>query len=166
MTRRKIELVDSSILINVIGIRMEAGHAAQIAKDLQVRLTAGTTLYIPVAAVVETAQHVQRIPDGEGRHRRECADSFTRLMKDCLDGVAPRSFRGVDWDGPLLRDFLDQSGPPLDLVNSLGNRTAEAGDLLILSELRRLRRNYPRNIVDLGVWTLDGGLEASASEIV
>ncbi|WP_123378931.1 hypothetical protein [Pseudokineococcus lusitanus] len=155
----QIDLMDSSVLINVIGIRMEAQDVDAVRQGLAERIRGSVRVQIPVAAVIETAQHVQRIPAGNGDHRRACAEKLSGVIKDALRGEAPWAFRGLHWDEALLRDFLDQAPPVPNYVDAMSTRAHEAGDLLILSELRRLRASYPQDVVQIGVWTLDDGLQ-------
>lgn len=67
----------------------------------------------------------------------------------------------MTWDAPLLRDAISMTGA--DLVTSLTNKHLEMGDLVILAELRRLRRNLDERVVVVKLWTLDAQLAAAAS---
>jgi len=112
-----------------------------------------------VAALVEAGGHVGRIDDGT--RRRECATRLQTLIEATLDGRAPWGFAPMTWDALLLRDAI--SMPGADLVTSLTNKHLEMGDLVILAELRRLRRNLDERVVVVKLWTLDAQLPAAAS---
>lgn len=154
MSRRRIEVVDASILIDVIDIPMEARDRARVLRELDGKNEIGIRLILPIAAVIETAQHVQRIENGH--HRRRCAQALEARVIDTLDGRLPWDFVPTAWDRPFLTDFFAQSPPyPLSLVETLSRKIGEADDLLLLSEFRRLRQSYTSSLFDVDVWTHD-----------
>lgn len=162
----EIELIDTSVFIFFVDIPQGVKHTArkQAAKDgLVARGKAGVQLILPIATVVETAQHIQRM--GGGGQRRNCAVTFTKLVQDALKRTAPWSFIDTTWDASLVSDFLSQGGPVQPLSTSLGNGIHEAGDLLILTELRRLKAAYPAGLVNVGLWSFDAHLVATASSL-
>ena len=158
--RRVVELIDTSVLLNLLGTPFESDDAADVGVELERRAREGVELRMPLAALVEAGGHVERIDDGT--RRRECATRLQTLIEATLDGRAPWGFAPMTWDALLLRDAI--SMPGADLVTSLTNKHLEMGDLVILAELRRLRRNLDERVVVVKLWTLDAQLAAAASE--
>lgn len=159
ITRRVVELIDTSVLLNLLGTPFESDDAADVAKELEQRLERGIELRMPLATLVEAGDHVGRI--GDGSRRRECAKRLKALIEATLEDRAPWSFAPLTWDEALLRDVV--SMPRAELVESLSNKHLEMGDLVILAELRRLRANLDPRVVEVRLWTLDAQLEAAAS---
>jgi len=61
--------------------------------------------------------------------------------------------------------FLSELTAPTDdrapkIVESLSRQFLEMGDLLIVSEFRRVKANLDARVVDVDVWTYDGNLRA------
>ena len=148
-----MELIDTSVLLNLLGTPFESDDAADVGVELERRAR------MPLAALAEAGGHVGRIDDGT--RRRECATRLQTLIEATLDGRAPWGFAPMTWDALLLRDAI--SMPGADLVTSLTNKHLEMGDLVILAELRRLRRNLDERVVVVKLWTLDAQLPAAAS---
>jgi hypothetical protein len=164
MTRKRIEVVDASVLIDVINIPMEAHDHEAVIRELDLKADAGVLLILPIAAVVETAQHVQRIENGADRRR--CAENLQARVVDTLQKKLPWHFVPTAWDDQFLTDFFRQTPPyPLGLVETLSQRVGEAGDLLLISEFRRLRTSYTQSLFDVDIWTQDRGLRIAADWI-
>lgn len=160
----EIELIDTSVFIFFVNIPQEVKSVAkkkEAADGLIARHKAGVQLILPIATIVETLQHIWRIENGG--QRRRCANTFVKLVSDALDRTAPWTFIRTTWDESFVRGLLAQGGavPPID--TSLGTRAHEAGDLLILAELRTLRASYPAGDFTVGVWSFDENLAATAS---
>lgn len=159
ITRRIVELIDTSVLLNLLRTPFESDHAAEVEKALEDRVKRGVELRMPLASLVEAGDHVGRI--GDGSRRRECAERLKTLIEATLEDRAPWSFAPLTWDEALLRDVV--SMPKAELVESLSKKHLEMGDLVILAEVRRLRANLDPRVVEVRLWTLDAQLEAAAS---
>ncbi|MGW9182734.1 hypothetical protein [Agromyces sp. NPDC055661] len=157
---KRVEVVDASILINVVDIPNEANDRNDVLAGLEQRRTDGISLVLPIAAVIETSQHVQRI--ASGHHRRRCA----QLLDECIDQTIrdelPWTFIPANWDQDFVREFFAQTQPCVaNFVDNLATETLEAGDMLLITEYRRLRASLNRKTHVVDVWTLDGGLRAA-----
>lgn len=150
--------MDASVLINVVDIPKEAKDKPRVKQEMASKTVGGVKVLLPMAAIVETAQHIQRLPVGVGWARRRCSLALHKVVLDAIDGNAPWTFVHLDWDAPFVSDFFLQKAPQPNLVSSLANQTTEVGDLMLISEFRRLRASYPRSSVDMDVWTLDTAL--------
>lgn len=161
-----IDLIDTSVFIFFVNIPQEVKNVArkaEAATGLQMRQQSGVQLILPIATIVETLQHIWRIEDGG--QRRKCAETFVRLLIDALDRRAPWTFIQRQWDEDFLKGVLAQGGVVPDIATSLGTRAHEAGDLLILAELRSLRASYPANLYTVGIWAFDEKLSAAAAGV-
>ncbi len=160
----EVQLIDTSVFIFFVNIPQEVKniHRKKEAADgLADRQRAGVQLILPIATIVETVQHIWRIENGAVRRR--CAETFDKLVSDAVARTAPWSFIKTTWDEAFVTALLVQGGPVPPIVTSLGTRAHEAGDLLILTELRVLKDSYPTGQMQVGLWSFDGGLSATAS---
>lgn len=159
IARRVVDLIDTSVLLNLLGTPFESDDADDIAREVDRRTDEGVELRMPLAALVEAGGHVGRILDGT--QRRACAKRLKRLIEATLDGAAPWGFAPLVWDESLLRDVISMEGA--ELVDSFTKKHLEMGDLVILAELGRLRRNLDARVWTVRLWTLDAQLAAAAS---
>lgn len=157
---KRVELVDASILINVINVPMEAANRQEVLDGLDERVANGIDLVLPIAAIVETAQHVQRIVNGYAR--RVCAEELSTRVEQTIRGELPWVFVDTVWNADFVRAFFEQSPPCIaTFVESLATKNLEAGDLLLIQEFERLRSSLNRETHRVDVWTLDGGLRSA-----
>ena len=163
MTQR-VEVVDTSILVDLLDIPNEAHDHQRRITEAEAKRKDGIQLLLPVAAVIEAGQHIQRLGEGLGRERRTCAQRLADVLDRTVRGMAPWNLTPLRWDADFLRSLLDPGLPyPLSLVESLARRTHEMGDLTIIAEVRRLRQNVPWATID--IWTLDAGLRAAVDSL-
>lgn len=156
LPRRKVLLVDSCILIELIGIPLESDHQTARISEFQEHVDGGVELRIPVACVLETGRHVQTIADG--RLRRKCAERFDRFIRATLAESRPWRFSSLEWDADLVSALLDGPQAGVTLVEALSQRFLEMGDMAILAEFARLHANLDPRVVDLNIWTDDEDL--------
>lgn len=161
---RRLELLDTSIVVELLAVPFESDRRDETLAGLSERVDAGIQLQLPVAAVLEAGNHVGRI--NHGGARRECAERFSDLVEQTLERQMPWTFTPVEWDEDLLRELIEPSGArPQPLRDSLASQDLEMGDLLVLAEFQRLRANLDRRVVDIDVWTYDENLRATADLI-
>jgi hypothetical protein len=161
-----MDLMDTSVFIYFVGIRQETKNAQQqqaAFAGLKSRVSAGHQVILPIATIFETMQHIWRIQDGG--ERRQCAERFEKLVLDAIGRTAPWVILKQEWGESFLRGLLDQGGPVPGLVTSLAGRVHEAGDVLLLHELRILKKRYPASQVTINIWTFDTRLGATASSM-
>jgi hypothetical protein len=162
--RRRLELLDTSIVVELLEVPYESDHLDEIRQGFRARAAAGTELHLPVAAVVEAGGHVGRI--GDGGQRRQCAGRLEAMIRNTLAGEAPWTFNPLAWDRSLIEALVDPPQQHHRLPDSLGSRNLEMGDLLILAEFNRLSSNLDRSVVDVDVWTLDAALRAAVDVVL
>lgn len=156
---RQLQLLDTSILVELLQVPGEcARHHATVA-EFEARSVPPTELQMPVASIVEAGAHVGRVANGH--ERRACAGRFAKMVRSTVDREAPWSFTPLDWDVAFLSELTaptDDRAPKI--VESLSRQFLEMGDLLIVSEFRRVKANLDARVVDVDVWTYDGNLRA------
>lgn len=157
MSRRRVELLDTSILVEVLGVPHESSEHEDVLVKLDGKANDGVTLLVSITAVVEAGDHVGNIDDGVAR--RTCAQRLSNLIAATLDPRRPWKFEPVAWDEPLLRALVEPIFDEVpDLVESLARQYLQMGDLLIVGEFERLRTNLDQRVVDVDVWTKDNKL--------
>jgi hypothetical protein len=161
---RRVELLDTSIVVELLEIPGESARRDATVTELDRRAGESVELQMPIASVVEAGGHVCRIVDGH--QRRECAGRLAAMVRSTLDRVAPWSFTSLDWDETLLSELVAPTDPRAPaLVDSFTRQFLEMGDLLIVAEFRRLRDNLDLAFVDVDVWTYDGNLRAVIDDL-
>lgn len=152
------------MLVELLGLPFESDHKEEVEEGFLERSERGTELLLPLAAIVETGQHVGRVADGH--QRRRCAHRFARLLQAMVDREAPWSLSPTIWDPDLVAVLIE---PPEEtvpaLANSLARQELEMGDLLILAEFRSLRSNLDPRARDVDVWTRDSGLRIAVDAL-
>lgn len=162
--RRRVELLDTSILLELLEVPFESSKRVEVLKELDERARLGADLLVSVAAIVEAGDHVGRIDNGDARRR--CAQRLADLIAATVDPKKPWSFQAMDWNEQLMRDILAPSSDRIpQLVDSIATQYLEMGDLLIVAEFERLRKNLDSRVVDVDVWTLDTSLRAVIDDI-
>lgn len=139
-------LVDTSIFCNVIEVPGRCQHTAEIIDGLKQRIEDEFSLLLPLAAIVETGNHIAHVTDG--RRRRDAAGRFVRQVSLAFRGEAPWVVTPI----PDAMDWLDWlEGFPDHAMRGIG-----MGDLTIIREYeRQCRLNPARRVL---IWSLDGDL--------
>ena len=153
---RRLELVDTSIVVELLRVPGKSGRHAETVEAFEDRAASGIELQMPVAAVIQAGAHVGRL--GDGYERRRCADLLAALITNTIEKAVPWSFTPLAWDRELLVQLINPPDDAPGLVDSLATEFLEIGDLIIVSEYRRIRRNLDTRVVDVDVWTYDANL--------
>jgi hypothetical protein len=141
-----IVLVDTSILLNVVNVPGRNQQRADVLVALAERIDEGDHLFIPMAAIIETGNHIAHI--GDGGLRRQAADRFATAVRDALNDVAP-------WKPLHFPSHEDLSAWLLHFPDS-ASRQVGMGDLSIQHEWTHLCKKYPMSRVL--IWSADGDL--------
>ena len=147
--RKRLELLDTSVLLEILDVPYENDRSATIAEEFDAKVEAGVSLQIPMATVLETGAHIRRIKEGDAR--RTCARTFTRFLDKTLSGTEPWSFSPFSWDADVVRALLEGRGHDYDLERSIGDGVFEIGDLTIIEEWRLTSRNLSLDATLRGV---------------
>ena len=82
-----IVIVDSNILLNVLDVPAHNQDREAVFTEFEVLVEAGDHLLLPMAAVLETADHIADLSDG--RERRRFAIRFRDRILEALRDDAP-----------------------------------------------------------------------------
>lgn len=142
-----VVLVDTSILLNVLDIPGFNQHVTEVRGELPRLIDAGDSLLLPIAAIVETGNHIAHLPDGN--QRRKFATIFVEEVGKALSGEAPwrptrvpDAVKLAEW----LHDFPDQA-----------MRRIGVGDLTIIREWEAACEFHPT--LRVRIWSLDRHLK-------
>ena len=144
-----IVLMDTSVFCNVIDVPGRNQERDQVLSALEGHIKAKANLLLPMAAVVETGNHIAKTKLVDGQTRRKAAQRFRDSVLKAVDGETPWTPTPF-WDLIELRTWLGDF--PDQAMKGVG-----MGDLSILKEwerqceLHRLRRVL--------IWSLDGDLQ-------
>lgn len=141
-------LVDTSVFVEILDVPGKAQQHGEVLNVLGEKIAAGETLFLPMAAVLETGNHIGQ--NGDGRLRRTCAARFVEQVQLALDGGSP--FKPISFltHGDMrawLSEFEDHA-----------TQGSGLGDLSIIHDWRRLCDQNPARRVY--VWSFDGHLSA------
>jgi hypothetical protein len=80
-------LIDTSIFVEILDVpRMAADHELVIL-ELQAKIENEESLFLPMATILETGNHIAQ--NGDGRQRRVCALNFVTQVEKALRGHSP-----------------------------------------------------------------------------
>jgi len=143
---KSICLIDTTIFLEVLDVPFKAIRHAEVVASLEEKIKAGESLFLPMATILETGNHIAQ--NGDGSQRRQCAERFVSQVQQALEGVSP--FKPITFLKPeelqkWLADFPDSA-----------TRGHGLGDLSIIHDWHRLcRQNTGRRVY---IWSLDGHL--------
>lgn len=143
-----IVLVDTSVLLNVLDVPGFNQRRAHVLSEFAAWVDAGAYLFIPLAAVFETGNHIAQLADG--RLRRRSAERFVGAIQAAINDQAPwkpMRFPDVGMLGVWLNDF------PNAAMQGHG-----MGDLSIRKDWEAQCSQFPMSRVK--VWSLDADLSS------
>lgn len=111
-----IVIVDSNILLNVLDVPAHNQDREAVFTEFEILVEAGDHLLLPMAAVLETADHIADLSDG--RERRRFAIRFRDRILEALRDDAPWAlieFPEASCLAEWLEDFPDNAARELGL---------------------------------------------------
>ncbi|ASM78365.1 hypothetical protein VITFI_CDS2588 [Vitreoscilla filiformis] len=141
-----IVLIDTSVLLNVLDVSGRNAQRQAVLVELEQWIEMGAHLFIPMAAIIETGNHIAHVADG--RERRAAALRFTEAVEAALANQAP--WKPINF--PSAESVLGW----LSRFPEAATRGVGLGDLSIQQEFETCCRRYPMSRVC--VWTLDDDL--------
>lgn len=151
----EVVFLDTSILCDLLKVPGKCQQHEEVRDELHALIENGAQLVLPIAAIIETGNHIAQA-DSAGR--RDSAKAFADLLRLTAADEAPWTLHSVAWDGRmlhLLRDGPDQVG---DFVELAGNGVMGAGDMAILAECSLYTSRTAG--VKVRIWTHDEMLAA------
>jgi hypothetical protein len=144
---RAICLIDTSIFVEILNVPMMANQHQRTLQDLQAKIKAKESLFLPMATILETGNHIAQ--NGDGNQRRKCADRFVQQVEKALAGTSP--FTPISFLKPEdLRQWLIQ-------FPDTAMRGSGLGDLSIIQDWHKLcEQNEGRRVY---IWSLDDHLQ-------
>lgn len=144
---KAIGILDTSILLELLEVPGRFSQSRQIQQEVVQRRAEGHSLFLPLAAILETGNHIARVADGH--QRRKVADRFVGLIKLALAGGAP--FIPIDDVGTeqvaaWCENFVAWATPAAQSLT----------DLSIKLVWEQQCESHPAR--DVYVWTLDSDL--------
>lgn len=142
-----IVLVDTSILLNVLDVHGRNQNREAVLQTLSEHLEQNDHLLLPMAAIVETGNHIAHVADGA--KRRSAAQRFVAEIRKALQGETP--WRPVNFPS---------NEQVLNWLNDFPNRATSGigfGDLSIIKEWEACCTRHPMSRVK--IWALDGDLQ-------
>lgn len=136
-------LMDTSVFVEILRVPGMDSHHAEVVEELEERITREDSLFLPMATILETGNHIGQ--HGDGRERRACAQRFVHQVAMALDGQSPFkpiNFLEAEQLQAWLAEFPDHAG-----------RGSGLGDLSIIHDWQRLCEQNPRRRVT--IWSLD-----------
>lgn len=142
-----IVLVDTSVLLNVLDVPGRNQERPDVIGALSQYIEAGAHLLLPMAAIVETGNHIAHVSDGN--QRRSAAHYFVAEIRKALSGEAP-------WR-PMQFPYNEQVLEWLNHFPDFAMKGVGFGDLSIVKEWEATCARHPMSRVL--IWSLDGDLQ-------
>lgn len=141
-------LLDTSVFVEILNVPGKAQQHEAILNELGERVRAQEALFLPMATILETGNHIGQ--GSSGGERRKCAQLFVQQVSAALAGSSP--FKPVSFlqEADLrawLTEFPDHA-----------SRGSGLGDLSIVHDWQRLCAQNPARRVY--IWSLDAHLQA------
>lgn len=139
----QIVLVDTTVFLNILDVPAFNQSRLEVLNALENLVDTGVFLLLPIAAIIETGNHIAQLADG--RERRRFARQFCDQVAMAVSGDAPwRAMKTPDL--PTLTAWLDDF--PDHAMRGVG-----IGDLSIIKEWEETCRLHVASRVR--VWSLD-----------
>ena len=140
---RAICLIDTSILVNILRVPNKSGDHAAVVAELEQKIEGKESMFLPMATVFETGNHIGR--NGDGNQRRQCAERFVKQVQLALADKSP--FLPIDFvEADKMQRWLDE-------FPNWATQGSGLGDLSIMHDWQRLcELNKGRRVY---VWSVD-----------
>lgn len=145
-------LVDTTVFVEILNVPQMANRHDQVLEELRAKIEHGESLFLPMATILETGNHIAQ--HGDGSQRRACAEQFVEQVRKALSGDSP--FRPIT--------FLTQDGIQhwLDEFPDSAMQGSGLGDLSIIHDWERMcAQNQARTVY---IWSQDVHLNSYRQE--
>lgn len=82
-------LIDTSIFLEILNVPHKASQSELILQELKEKIKAGESLFLPMATILETGNHIAKDKKVDGNQRRICAEKFVNQVTQALEGKSP-----------------------------------------------------------------------------
>jgi hypothetical protein len=157
LRKRIVDFIDTSVLVEILGVPGKSQHRAQVLDELSSRIAGSVKFVLPTATIIETGNHVFQLADGGAR--RCHAESFVKLLRMTANREAPWVLHERTWSSALLHQLCDGGSTGMGLAEHATCGLLGTGDLPIVVE----RDLYAQNAdADVRIWTLENCMQAWA----
>lgn len=147
-------LIDTSVFVEILNVPGKAQQHAVIMQALEDRIRDRETLFLPMASILETGNHIGQ--NGTGGVRRDCAQRFVDQVRAALGGQSPFTPINFLTEADMQRwlaEFPDHA-----------MRGSGLGDLSIIHDFHRLcDQNSARRVY---IWSLDHHLQSYSRDAI
>lgn len=142
-------LLDTSVMLEILQVPEKSTPGSPIPDKFNAMLGSNEyTLYLPIATVIETGNHIAQIKRKGGKVRRIIAQEFVSKVKMAIAGTTP--FKALEWEAREMADWI-VSFP------DCAARGESFGDLSIIEQFNRLCQQPPME-QPIRIWSGDGHL--------
>ena len=140
---KSVCLIDTSVLLEILNVPDKAGMHELILEELEEKIRDGEGLFLPMATIFETGNHIGQ--NGDGTQRRACALKFVAQVELAIDRKSP--FVPLNFvEASVMRAWL------AEVPNWTAQRSG-LGDLSIYHDwLDLCQKNRGRRVY---IWSLD-----------
>lgn len=140
---RAVCLVDTTVFVEILNLPFMANQHATIMQQLKDKIGKKESLFLPMATVLETGNHIGQIADGNQRRQR--AGTFVNQVQLAIDCQSP--FTSINFlEANDMRRWL------VEFPNWVSQKMG-LGDLSIKHDWDRLcEQNQRRRVY---IWSLD-----------
>ncbi|HPS91878.1 MAG TPA: hypothetical protein PKV33_06950 [Methanothrix sp.] len=141
-------LIDTSIFVEILCVPGKTSDYEQVISELKEKIENGESLFLPMATILETGNHIAQ--NGDGRQRRSYAHKFVLQVRQALEGRSP--FKPISFpEKEQLQQWLSEFPDSAMRGNSLG-------DLSIIHDYSRFCRQNSRR--EIYIWSRDSHLSS------
>lgn len=136
-------LIDTSVLVEILKVPGKSDRHPETMESLKQKIQNDETLFLPMATILETGNHIAQ--NGDGNQRRQCAFRFVDMTRKALSGETP--FTPISF---LRKEELQKW---LAEFPEFAMRGQGWGDLSIVHDWTRLCARHRG--VRVYIWTFD-----------
>ena len=144
-------LLDTSIMLEILQVPDKSKPGSSIPDEFNAMLGSNEyTLYLPIATVIETGNHISQIKRKGSALRHIIAQEFVSKVKMALDGTTP--FKALEWEASEMADWI------VSFPDSAA-RGESFGDLSIIRQFNKLCQESPTQL-PIKIWSGDNHLSS------
>lgn len=151
-----VRFIDTSVMLNLLEIPGRCSRAEEVKQQWREVLEAKDTLILPVAAIIETGNHIAHIENGN--IRRKIAGKFGEYLRKTAEGEAPWQLYGSELDKEGLRYLAEH-------IEENAMREIGIGDMSIVYAYEQFKKKTPA-IGMIMIWSTDTHLQGYREENV
>ena len=145
-------LIDTSIFVQILKVPTMSHQFQQITGEMELKIKGGETLFLPMATIIETGNHIGQ--NGDGNLRRQAAQRFVAQVEMALAGTSP--FTPINFlEKQDLETWINE-------FPDYATRRIGLGDVPIIQDYEKLRKQHPGRSVY--IWSRDQHLAGYHAE--